>query len=151
MEACREEELGAVIISVTVFVSMAFGLHLLSKYIQLGSLLFSALAAGVHTAFAAIVFLPLHRLLGAVKTVIVGFVLYAVLFTVLFSYVWVLPSFTAKIGDVYLFQGGSVTLHGVLYNFVIAVVAAALSSLAFIICFRLGFLCPTERTLHRMN
>jgi hypothetical protein len=146
MEARGVEELGAVTIAVAAFVAVAFGFHLLATYIREGSLLFSALGAGVQTVIAAIIFLPLHRALDAVKTAIVGFALYAALFLVLYSYVWVPSSYSLKVDNVYLFQGGAVTLQGILRNLMTAVVHAALSSLAFIVCFRFGLLCRAERT-----
>jgi hypothetical protein len=144
MQACKQDELGALIISVAAFGILAFGLHLLATYLLQGSLLFSALTAGVQTLFAIVIFLSLHRLLDVVKTVVAGLVLYTAVFVALYSYVWVPQSFTVKINNAYVFRDGSVTLHGILKNFEIAVVGAALSSLAFVVCSWLGLLCGTQ-------
>jgi hypothetical protein len=140
MPAFREEAVGSLALSILSFALMAFALHLASGYVKEGSLLFAALGASIETFLAIIIFLPLYRTTGVWRVVVMGTALYAIFLTIVASYVWVPPSLTLKAGGVYLFREGSITVEGLLRNFVNCAVSAALSSVALLTCHRLGLL-----------
>jgi hypothetical protein len=121
------------LLAALVFALLGISCRTAFYYFKEGAILFSAVNAVLWTVVSAAIFVPLYRSFRLTKATAIGSALYGAVFFFCFSYLFVNPSLTLKIGGNYIFQNGTITQYGLVQYFFLSLYDVAISVLCLIV------------------